>query len=284
MHTRRQFLRYSSAGLAAFTLQRSALAALTQRPLGVQLYTVRSLAEADLASVLQQIHQIGYQEVETYWNVYTHPAKQLRQMIADHGLRVPSGHFDYDGLTDKLEYAKELGVEYVVCPMLPKTMWNSLDGFKKAADQFNQWGAQAQKMGMRFAFHNHNYEFQRFGSTTGYATLLANTDPKLVFLEMDCYWITQAGRDPVEMLEKHGARIRMLHLKDRKGNFPPSQQLNDAAEHFTEVGTGTIDYKTILAVAQRQRIQHMFVEQDSTTIPPMESLRISYTNLEKLMA
>ena len=284
MHTRREFLRTSSAGLAVFAMKRFSYAATTKRPLGVQLYTVRSLAEKNLGSVLAQIHQIGYEEVETYWNVYTHSAKELRRMITDHGLRVPSGHFDYDGLSDKLEYAKVLGVEYVVCPMLPKSMWNSLGGFQKAADQFNQWGEQAHKMGMRFAFHNHNYEFQRFGSTTGFHTLLARTDPKLVFLEMDCYWITQAGRDPVKMLEQHAGRIRMLHLKDRKADFPPSQQLSPAAEHFTEVGTGTIDYKKILAMAKQQGIQHMFVEQDSTTIPPMESLRISYQNLEKLLA
>ena len=284
MHTRRDFLRYSATGLAALGLQRFLYADTAHRPLGVQLYTVRTLAEKDLASVLAQIHQIGYQEVETYWNVYSHPAKELRQMITDHGLQVPSGHFDYEGLEGKLEYAKELGVEFVVCPMLPKSMQNSLDAFKKAADQFNHWGEQVKNLGMQFAFHNHNYEFQHFGSTTGYDTLLTKTDPKLVSFEMDCYWITQAGLNPVTMLEQHADRIRMLHLKDRRRGFPTSQHLGDAAEHFTEVGTGTIDYKQILAVAQRQGIKHTFVEQDSTTIPAMESLRVSYQNLEKLMA
>ncbi|MHB1023944.1 MAG: sugar phosphate isomerase/epimerase family protein [Acidobacteriaceae bacterium] len=284
MYTRRNFLRSSSISVATLAMRRFAHAAVTHRPIGVQLYTVRALAEKNLPTVLAQIQQIGYQEVETYWNVYTHPAKELRQMIQDHGLRVPSGHFDYDGLSHKLDYARELGVEYVVCPMLPKTMWNSLDGFKKAAAQFNVWGEQVQKMGMHFAFHNHDYEFQHFGDTTGYDTLLAETDPKLVSFEMDCYWITQAGHDPVTMLEKHASRIHMLHLKDRKPGFPPSYQLNAAAAHFTEVGTGTIDWKKILAVAERQRVSHMFVEQDETAMPPMESLRISYQNIEKLMA
>ena len=205
-------------------------------------------------------------------------------MIADHGLRVPSGHFDYEGMDSKLEYAKELGVDYVVCPMLPKPMGSSLDGFQKAAEQFNKWGEQAQKMGMRFAFHNHNYEFQQFGNTTGYHTLLAHTDPKLVSFEMDCYWIAQAGRDPVKMLEQHKDRISMLHLKGRKAGFPTSQQLNSDAGHFTEVGTGTIDYKKILSLAKQQGIKYMFVEQDATSIPPMESLRISYQHLERLIA
>lgn len=284
MPTRREFLRYSSAGLGDLAMQRFSHADTAKRPIGVQLYTVRSLTGKDLGGVLAQIHKIGYQEVETFGDVYTRPASELRKMIADNGLRVPSGHFNYDGLADKLDYAKELGVEYVVCPMLPKSLGDSVDGFKKAADQFNHWGEQVQKMGMRLAFHNHNYEFQKFGSTTGFDTLLAETNPELVFFEIDCYWVAQAGGDPAQMLKQHANRIRMIHLKDRKSGFPASQQLGDGAKHFTEVGTGTIDYKNILAIAERQGIKHMFVEQDSTTIPPMESLRISYQNIEKLLA
>lgn len=284
MHTRRDFLYASSMGMAALALQRFSHASVTHRPIGVQLYTVRELVAANLPEVLTQIQQIGYQEVEVFGPVYTHPAKELRQMIQDHGLRVPSGHFDYDGLDSKLDYARELGLEYVVCPMLPRSMWNSLDGFKKAAAQFNVWGEQVQKMGMHFAFHNHDYEFQHFGNTTGYDTLLAETDPKLVSFEMDCYWVAQAGHNPVKMLEKHASRIRLLHLKDRKPRFPPSYQMNAASAHFTEVGTGTIDWKKILELAERQGVSHLFVEQDQTAVPPIESLRISYQNLEKIMA
>jgi len=166
--------------------------------------------------------------------------------------------------------------------MLPKSMQN-LDGFKKAADRFNKWGTALQQRGMKFAFHNHNYEFRRLGDTDGFDTLLTRTDPKLVFFEMDCYWMTQAGRDPVKMLEQYPKRIRMLHLKDRKPGFPPSQELNDAAGHFTEVGTGTLNWKAILALAEKNNIDYMFVEQDETERPVLESLRISYNNLQKLL-
>ena len=137
MITRRDFLQLSAAGVGAVALSQFSLAANTRIPLGVQLYTVREQAEKDLGAVLAHISMIGYNEVETYWNVYTHPAKKLRSMIVDNGLSVPSGHFDYDGLESKLEYAKELGVQYMICPMLPKDMWTSADGFKKAAAQFN---------------------------------------------------------------------------------------------------------------------------------------------------
>jgi sugar phosphate isomerase/epimerase len=226
---------------------------------------------------------IGYKEVETYWNVYTHPAKKLQSMIVDNGMSVPSGHFDYDGLESKLDYAKELGVQYVVCPMLPKDMWTSADGFKKAAAQFDKWGEQVNKMGMQFGFHNHNYEFQKFGNTTGFDILTQNTDAKLVCLEMDCYWITQAGQDPVAMLKKFGSRIQLLHLKDRQPGFPTTQMLGPDAEHITEVGSGTIDWKAVIETGQQTGVKHFFVERDNGSTPPFESLRISYNYLSKLM-
>src|SRR3954454_10543491 len=161
MVNRREFLAGSAAVLGCMAVD--GFASPKPRSLGVQLYTVRDEAEKDLPKVLQAIHAIGYSEVETYWDVYTHPPPQLKKMIADHGLQVHSGHFNYEGLEQKLDYAKELGVTYVICPMLPKDMWTSLDGFKKAADQFNLWGEKVRKMGMQFGFHNHNYEFRKFG-------------------------------------------------------------------------------------------------------------------------
>jgi len=281
MFSRREFLATGIGALSFAFATRIGLAE-NHRRLGVQLYTVRKQAESDLPGVLKQIRAIGYDEVETYWNVYSHPAKELRQMITDAGLKVPSGHFDYPGLPGKLDYARDLGVEYVICPMLPEDMRDSVDGFARAADNFNKWGERCRSMGMRFGFHNHNYEFRHFGETTGFDTLVAHTDPKLVCFEMDCYWITQAGQDPVTMLGKFGKRIRLLHLKDRKPGFPPSQQLNPAAEHFTEVGNGSIGWKKILDAAKKSGIEHLFVEQDQTERPPVESLRISYKNVEAL--
>jgi sugar phosphate isomerase/epimerase len=284
MVTRRDFLQLSAAGLGTLALSDLAFAAVKPFPVGVQLYTVREQAEKDLNAVLAHIGMIGYKEVETYWNVYTHPAKKLRSMIVDNGMSVPSGHFDYDGLEGKLDYAKDLGVQFMICPMLPKDMWTSADGFKKAADQFNKWGEKIKAMGMQFGFHNHNYEFQKFGNTTGFDILTQNTDAKLVCLEMDCYWITQAGQDPVAMLKKFGSRIQLLHLKDRQAGFPTTQMLGPDAEHMTEVGSGTIDWKAVIETGQQTGVKHFFVERDNGSTPPFESLRISYNYLNKLMA
>ena len=280
MFNRRRFLQLSFA--AAGGLAAARLLASERRSLGAQLYTVRHEAERDLPAVLEAVRKIGYTEVETYWDIYGHPAAELRRMINDHGLKVPSGHFNYDGLEAKFDYAKALGVEYVICPMLPESMWFTLDGYKRAADQFNIWGEKIHQAGMQFGFHNHNYEFRRFGDSTGFETMMNRCDPKLVCIEMDCYWITLAGGDPLQMFQQYGNRIKLLHLKDRKPGFPTSQVKDAAAEHFTEVGAGTIHWREILAAAEKNGVKHLFVERDSGDLPAMESLRISYQNLQKI--
>jgi sugar phosphate isomerase/epimerase len=280
MFNRRGFLRLSIA--AAGGLAGARLLAAERRSLGAQLYTVRQDAARDLPAVLEAVRKIGYTEVETYWDIYAHPPAELRRMINDHGLTAPSGHFDYGGLDSKIDYAKSLGVQYVICPILPESMWLTLDGYKRAADQFNVWGETIHQGGMQFGFHNHNYEFRRFGDITGFETMMSRCDPKLVCMEMDCYWITQAGRDPLQMFRQYGNRIKLLHLKDRKPGFPTSQMKDAAAEHFTEVGAGTIHWQEILALAAKNGVKHLFVERDSGDLLAMESLRISYQNLQKM--
>jgi len=282
MFNRREFLQWSVVAAGGLAASKLAAATPPSRPLGVQLYTVRQEAKQDLPLVLETVRKIGYAEVETFGDMHNHPAADLRRMIADHGLRAPSGHFNYDGLEPKIDYAKALGLEFVICPMLPESMWYTIDGYQKAADQFNVWGEKVRQAGMQFGFHNHNYEFLRFGDTTGYETMMRRCDPKLVCIEMDCYWIAQAGEDPLQMFQKYGNRIKLLHLKDRKPGFPVTQVKNDAAEHFTEVGAGTVHWKEILSTAEKNGVSHMFVERDSGDLPAMESLRISFENLQKI--
>jgi sugar phosphate isomerase/epimerase len=284
MLTRRNFLKSSAAALPALALRNQAGLPAPHQPLGVQLYTVRSLVEKDpLPGILKQIRAIGYQEVEVFPTVYTHPAKELRQMIDDAGLSAPSGHFDYDGFEGKISYANQLGLNWMVCPMLPKGQQSSWDGFRAAAKQFNEWGNRVQNAGMRFAFHNHDYEFKPYNGKTGYQILLDETDSNLVFFEMDCYWVTQAGIDPVEMLHKLGHRVRMLHLKDRKPGFPPSYEMDKSSAHFAEVGHGSIDWKAVIDTAHGMDIEYYFVEQDQTPGNPIDSIRSSYQYLRTIM-
>ena len=138
-------------------------------------------------------------------------------------------------------------------------------------------------MGLRFGFHNHNVEFQEYGGVTGFEIIMQHTDPALVGWQMDCYWVAQAGRDPVALMRQYGKRIQSLHLKDRKPSVSSSLQTGPDSAHFTEVGEGTLDWTTILRLARHDQTPYMYVEQDQTDKPPLESLQISYTNLEKFL-
>ena len=280
MISRRQFVQLSAAALPIFARP---LRALTHIPLGVQLYTLRQMAAKDLPSTLRQIRAAGYEEVELIPLAYTRSAgHELKAMIADSGLTAPSGHFNYADIATKLSYAKSLGLKWMVCPILPKDLWTA-EGFRRAAHQFNAWGKQIRDRGMSFAFHNHDYEFRKLDGGTGYDILVKETDPELVSFEMDCYWVAQAGIDPAAKLKQLGRRVRLLHLKDLKPGFPPSTDMNPSSAHFAEVGRGKLNWREILAVAQKLQVEQYIVEQDKTDGPPVKSIRISYNYLRKIL-
>jgi sugar phosphate isomerase/epimerase len=289
MPTRRDFIRLSALATAAgCTLGRinTAFAASPGESsgliYGVQLFMVRRQATQDLAAVFRQIHQVGFAQVELYPIAYTHPAPELRRMITDSGLGAVSGHFDYVGLESKIDYAHQLGLEFMVCPMLPLDQWTSVAGFQKAAADFNRWGKSVKSAGMEFAFHNHDYEFKPQGDTTGFAVLMKETDPALVKLEFDMYWLTQAGQDPFAMLTHHADRVRLVHMKDRVPNVPTSYDVDATSDHFTELGKGTIAWPRLLAQARKQGVHYAFVDQDETSGPVFESMKESFTYLQTL--
>jgi sugar phosphate isomerase/epimerase len=283
MYSRRSFLAAGAAALATSSFSRVAHATPPPpRAFGLQLYTVRKDIQTDTPGVLAAVRKIGYRSVETFAAQYSRPAKELRQMISDAGLLLPSTHFGYTDLGQKFDYAKELGAKYIVVGAPPFQKANSADAFKEFAAQYNQWGEEAVKYGMEFGFHNHNIEFQSFDGVTGLEILMKETDPKLVKWQMDCYWVAQGGADPSAMIHKYGKRLQTLHFKDRKPNVPTSAKAG-APTHFTEVGTGTIDFKAVWAAASALHIPYFFVEQDQTEIPPLDSIKISYDNLKKIL-
>jgi sugar phosphate isomerase/epimerase len=251
---------------------------------GVQLYMLRRQAENDLAGVLREIHDAGFEQVELYPIAYNRPAGELRRMVQDAGLGAVAGHFDYVGLEERLDFAQQLGLKYFVCPMLPKDQWTSLEGFRKAADLFNHVGESARSRGMEFVFHNHDYEFKPIDGSNGFRQLMEHTDPKLVKLELDMYWLTQAGQNPMEVLKSHADRVRLVHMKDRTAGAPTTYDMDKHSENFTELGRGTIDWPTLLGQAHSQGVRYAFLDQDETSGPVVESIKISRAYLRKLQS
>jgi sugar phosphate isomerase/epimerase len=282
--SRRSFLKASLAAAAAGCLlgrSRSAFADISGMTFGVQLYMLRRQATTDLAGVFRAIHDANFAQVELYPIAYNHPAPELRRMVEDAGLGAVAGHFDYPGLEGKLDYAQQLGLKYLVCPMIPRDQWTSLAGFGQAADLFNRVGKQLQARGMEFVFHNHDYEFRPLEGSTGFNHLMQHTDPALVKLEFDLYWLTQAGQDPLAMMKTHADRLRLIHLKDRLAGAVTSYT-PDAPQYFTELGQGTIPWRSLLLQAHAQGIQYAFVDQDETKLPLAQSLSINRAYLRNI--
>ena len=283
MMTRRSFTALSAAAVLAAPLKVHAGATRSGLDFGVQIFMVRDrLKPAELPATLRMIHEIGYATIETYPLVYTRPAKDLKALIEGIGLKAPSGHFDYDTLEEHVDYAAELGIEYMVCPMIARPLWESLDGFKQAAAHLNKAAAKARAAGLTFGYHPHNYEFKKFEGGRGFEVLMRELDPA-VKLELDLYWAIEAGENPLELMRKYRDRLALIHIKDRKPatGFTYSP-FDEHAAHYTEAGSGTIDWKTMLGEARHLGVRQYFVDQDGYDIPVEESLRRNWKFLSQL--
>jgi sugar phosphate isomerase/epimerase len=286
MTTRRDFLQKAAmAAGCVISFPRNVFAGQDPGNLnyGVQLYMVRRQAATDLAGILKAIRQIGFTQIELYPVVYNHPAAELKTIVDDSGLGLVSAHFDYVGFPEKIDYAKQLGLMYMVCPMLPQDQWTSTAGFEKGAEDFNKWGLQVSQAGMKFVFHNHCYEFKpQEGGLTGWQTLMGATDPTLVNLELDIYWLVQAGQNPAALMRQYKNRVRLIHLKDRTPGAPTGFTMGPEAQHFTELGKGSIDWPRLLLEARWQGIRYAYLDQDETSGPVVESMTESFAYLKGL--
>lgn len=280
------------------------------RPIGLQLYTVGKEMDADPFGTLKQVAAIGYQNVELSPLGKT-PLKDLKKALDDVGLKNSSGHYMLPELMTHLDRnvnaAKELGQEYMVITVpwvadpsrfktdpanqmaffLALIQGLTLDDWKWNAEQFNKVGEQVKKVGLQLGYHNHNFEFKLYGSTTGYDEFIRLTDPSLVKLELDCGWMTVAGHDPVAYLTKYPERYRLLHIKDFHKGFRPTTKLADqgpGAPVPTELGRGEIGYGKILRAASKGQIDALFVEQEPpfTEMPALEAIKVDYDYLKNL--
>jgi sugar phosphate isomerase/epimerase len=244
---------------------------------GVQLYTVRASLRRDFDGTLQKVAAIGYREVE-FAGYMGKSVKEVRAALDRYELRAPSSHVGFDLLESNwertVEEARAVGHEWVTVPWIPEERRRTADDYKKVAEFFNRGASVARKAGLRFAYHNHNFEFNRLGDQLPYEILLEETDPSLVEMEMDIYWVVRGGGDPLDLIKRHPGRFTMVHLKDSGG--PPDHKMMD-------VGSGTIDFAGIFAHAREAGIEHAFVEHDE---PPDEfaSLKASYPLAARLAA
>jgi sugar phosphate isomerase/epimerase len=280
--TRRDYLRLTALAAAAGCTLRLPVEAAKAPALryGVQIAGVQEQAERDLPKLLHNLRQIGFTEVELHSIVYHHPAATLRRMIEDAGLHAPAGHFSLADIEANLDYAHELGLAYMVAMPRPKPQ--TLAEYRLIADRLNEAGRRAGSHGITFALLFHNYELRPQDASSGFAELMKHTDPVLVSLELDVYWIAQAGLDPAAFLRQHKDRVKLLHLKDRLLGFATSYTTDEASDHSTELGKGTIRWPALLKQAGNQGIRYAFLDYDKSSGPILDSLEQSFTYLKTL--
>jgi sugar phosphate isomerase/epimerase len=279
---RRTFLKATAAVAAAATTGAGRLAAKpVDLPIGLQLYSVRGLLPKDFDGTLAKVRAAGYTEVEAA-GYYDRTAAEFRHAIDQAGLRCVSTHHPLSVLKPRLgeliEYGHELGLGYIVCsssmrrdPTLKGPL--TLDDWRWAAEEFNRIGEKVKAAGMAFGVHNHIPEFGAEGGVVFYDELLRLTDPKLVVFEMDCGWVSAAGRNPVDYLSKTPERFPLLHVKDMVRGV-------DGTFHSTVMGRGVVDYRPILRAATG--LKHYFIEQEEFDMDPMEALRLDAEYMRKL--
>jgi sugar phosphate isomerase/epimerase len=304
MWSRRTFLQNSSIAIAALgAFEVSALAARAgdgrgplNRPIGIQLYTVRDAVAKDLPGTLKQLAAIGYREVELAGGPQR-PVAEMRQLLADNGLTCPSVHANMLELQaaadEKIEFVRALGAQYLVCsfPWTADSRFKTggtqgiaggitLDDWKWNAEQLNRIGERARVAGVRMGYHNHNMEFRSYAGVVGFDELLRRTDPALVTIELDIAWVVTAGADPMHYLTKHADRVSLLHVKEVREDL---QVMRDKlVAQTTEVGSGKIDWRRLFAAMDPKQIKHYFVEQENFERSPLEAAKISYDYLKTL--
>jgi len=277
MLTRRYFLKTTGAfALGSALLPSFAAPRKATKNAGVQLYTFRSEMLADARGTLKKIAALGIKQIESArsdkGHYYGLTAKEMKQACNDLGMTLRSGHVALDGKWKQtMDEAAESGQEYLICSSLP-TNGQTVENYKKVAESFNQAGEECIKLGIKFGYHNHGYEYESQAGQVLYDVLLDNTQADLVYMELDLGWVVMGGKDPLDYFNKYPGRFPLWHLKD----------MDLVKKHSVEFGKGSLNIKQMLAHSKQSGMKFFFIEQEEYATGPFESIEENMGYLAKL--
>ena len=253
---------------------------MTQSVLAAQLYTVREFTKtpSDVAATLRKVRAIGYQAVQISAFGPVEP-KEVKRMLVDEGLTCCITHISYDRLTHDLpaviEEHRLWHCKHVAIGSMPRSfVENGVEGIQRFAAEANEIGRKLHEAGLTFSYHNHSFEFARFGGGTMLDLFFKETDPRYVQAELDTYWVQHGGGDPAAWIRKLKNRLPVIHLKD--------MVIQGREQVMAEVGEGNLNWPAILEACREAGVEWYAVEQDICQRDPFESLAISFNNLKKL--
>lgn len=280
---------------------------------GIQLYSVRNNMAKDALGTISRVAAAGYKYLEAANGNAANDAgigagisaELVNERLQQTGASIISAHISPLTLllSDKAQgekimaYHKQIGTRFMVVPM---DFFTGREDALKKAQALNEIGRICQQAGIELLYHNHFHEFQVFEGESVYDTLMNNTDPSLVKIELDTYWALRGGQDPVQMLKKYGKRVRLIHQKDFPNGYEEQLSLVSAMESatapidiqffmkhvsmdtFAEIGTGIIDIQSIIDAANQYcGCEYIILEQDATKLDEMESIEISMQSFKK---
>ncbi len=278
MTTRRNFLRQSAA-IATSTLVMPIYdfnSSKKDLELGVQLYTFRNELKNDAYGTLKQISELGFKKIETArsgnGHYYGFSPKEMKDICVDLGMKLVSGHVHLDKNWKKtMEEAVTSGQEYLICSTMPST-GQTIDNYKSVAETFNKAGEECKKLGLKFGYHNHEYEFEMNNGEVLYDILLKNTESDLVHMELDLGWVVVSGNDPLDYFNKYPGRFPLWHLKD----------MDMTKKISTEFGKGGLDIAQMMKNQKVSGVEHIFIEQEEYADHPFNSMKDNLTYLENM--
>lgn len=289
LQNRREFLKISTAGtvgvmvFSPFSGKSAVVVDKKSFGMGLQLYTVRNAMgietdePADKLATLQKISDLGYKylELADYQNglFYGYAPQELKKIVTDLDMEIISSHTQVEAEGITLENAQKmaddhavLGVKYCVQPWIEEVD-RSVEKYKKMIADWNQVGEIMKGKNIQFAYHNHDFEFKptKDGQIPYYDIFLAEMDPNMIVMELDLYWATMAGQDPVEMFNRYPGRFQLWHLKDSSSTAvaPIYDVDEDSKSYIAPVGSGVIDFKRIFDARDVAGMKYTFVEDDN---------------------
>ncbi|WP_258881687.1 sugar phosphate isomerase/epimerase [Paenibacillus sp. sptzw28] len=238
---------------------------------GLQLYTLRDQTEKDFLGTIRKVADMGYKAVE-FAGYFNTPAKELKLVLDSVGLEAPSAHIGLNfGDPDKIEselgkqieYAQEIGLKYIVTPWAPFPENPTEDDVNKLAAILEAAGRQVSAAGMKYGYHNHDFEFKPVNGKPAIDLLLERVPAQYLFAEFDLGWVHMGGQKPVDYVNRYAGRVPLAHFKD----------FGDSSRD-TEVGKGVVDLKSVLGVAEQAGIEYFIVEQEEFASSSLESAKI----------
>jgi len=292
---RRGFLKISAAGtlgvMALGPLGCSTAAKIDNKSFGVglQLYSIRDAMDTDVPGSLKKVSDLGYKYLEmagySEGKFYGYSPSEFNKIVSDLGMEVLSSHTMVEAAGVTLDNAKimadahaELNAKYCVQPWVEEPDRN-IESYKKMIGDWNEVGRIMKEVGIQFGYHNHNFEFANIdGVVPYYDIFMPEMDPDLITMEIDLYWVTKAGQDPVEMINKYPGRFQLFHLKDMYTETSP--YFDVIKDDISPVGAGLIDFKRIMAAKEVAGMKYFFVEDDNQgNGKPFEGIQTSINNI-----